>query len=82
MTSFVMSNNITFFLEITRDFLAGPAITLSVASSISLMSIFFYLHVQQLKMLHLISSSKSAPEKPGVRCEIAFKSTVSSSGLF
>ena len=66
----------------TRDFLAGPAITRSVASSISRMSILFLPSRAAIKDASFNKFSKSAPEKPGVLCEIAFKSTVSSSGLF
>ena len=82
MSCFVMRNDITFFSEITRDFLAGPAITRSVASSISRISILFLPSRAAINEASLSKFSKSAPEKPGVLCEMAFKSTVSSSGLF
>ena len=61
MSCFVMRNDITFFSEITRDFLAGPAITRSVASSISRISILF-LPSRAINEASLSKFSKSAPE--------------------
>ena len=75
------SNDITFFSEITRLFLAGPAITRSVASSISLISIFFLSRRAATKAASFNKFSRSAPENPGVRVAIALKLICSSSGL-
>ena len=57
-----MRNDITFFSEITRDFLAGPAITRSVASSISRISILFLPSRAAINEASLSKFSKSAPE--------------------
>ncbi len=69
------------FLEMTLPVLAGPAMTRSVASSISSISIFFLLLRAATKAASFRRFSKSAPENPGVRCAIALKSTSSSKGL-
>ena len=68
-------------LEITRSFLAGPAITRSCASSISIISICFLSTRAATKAASFNKFSSSAPVNPGVCCANTFKSTPGPNGL-